>query len=157
MNLIYNDYETTPFFTYIDDVFDSFNGKQNDYNWLLTDFELNDYPKEFIGNDIIWLSGEKLTSILKESKIQFIWAVLSGFKKDITINPKNLSITPIVKDNYDLWKKPPHIQHPDADVEIICFDSSATILLSKDLELSRRFFEKFNTSKNFDELIKNNI
>lgn len=41
-----------------------------------------------------------------------------------------------------VWKKG-NFQHPDAKVELICFDSSSTIVKFKDESLSRKFHKYF--------------
>ena len=63
---------------------------QKNYNWLITDCEA--YPKrpghgvritqsEF--GKYAWISGEELTDIIRRDDFQWVWGVLSGFRKDV--------------------------------------------------------------------------
>ncbi len=115
---------------------------------------LNIYPKEFNGKNIIFIDGKKLAKVLHSNNIQFVWGVLSGFKKDVNIDINNLDVIPFVDGNSSLWTKDVRIQHPLATVEIVCFDSSCTLLLSNDRELLQRFHNVFTDAK---DLIKYNL
>ena len=43
------------------------------------------------------------------------------------------------------------IQHPLAEVEIVCFDNTSTLLLSRDDDLSRRFRSFFPEAEDLDD------
>lgn len=45
--------------------------------------------------------------------------------------------------NDAVWRADAEPQHPRAVVEIVCWDSSATLLLSRDDDLTRRFHAYF--------------
>ncbi|GHT84485.1 hypothetical protein FACS1894137_07600 [Spirochaetia bacterium] len=57
-----------------------------DYNWLIT--ECDCYPNDIIKdkNKFIWITGEELYKKLSSQDIQFVWAVFSGFKNNISLN-----------------------------------------------------------------------
>jgi hypothetical protein len=134
--------ELMPYQTDVSSVFAAFGGKQNEYNWLITDMELNQYPEEFIDQEKVWISGEALTELLSRFHTQFIWGVLSGFKKDDKADIDRLKVTPkAITKKLDDYK----IQHPLAFVQIICFDSSQTYLFSKDEELAKKFKDYFKS------------
>lgn len=131
------------FYTDLRAVFKAIGGRQVEFNWLLTNLECNFYPPEF-QSDLqpdhqIWLSGEKLTRLIEQYDIQFIWAVLSGFAPHVIVNLNQLEVVPYADGNKALWTSSARIQHPLAKVELICWDSSATILLSRDEDLTKRF------------------
>jgi hypothetical protein len=134
-------------------VFDSLKGKQLDYNWLITDAELNYYPDEsWFNAPYIWMSGEELNELVYSHKIQFIWAVFSGFKKDISFNEVSMSTLPTV-DIYpdsDYWEGE-YIQHPLAEVEIACWDSSYATFISNDEELAKNFKSHFEEAESLKE------
>ncbi len=131
---------------------------QKNYNWLITDCEA--YPKrpghqmritQSKYHNYAWIGGEELTDIVNRDDFQWIWAVLSGFEKDL---PK----TEILKyelpcaDGYTgFWEKNLTIQHPLASVELVAWDSSGTLLISREAALIRRFREVFPLSEDLKE------
>ncbi len=57
-------------------------GRQKEFNWLITDFECSYYPKLLEHKERVWISGEELTNLALENEVlQFIWGVLSAFSK----------------------------------------------------------------------------
>jgi hypothetical protein len=144
-----------PFHTDLRRVFEAFDGREREFNWLLTDVELNVYPLglEYIADPETarWRSGAELSDIVKAHEIQFIWGVLSGFRPGVTITPAALDVYPFADGNRSLWTPNPRIQHPLADVEIVCWDSGATLLLSRDDDLTRRFRSFFREAVDLDE------
>lgn len=140
MNTILRNSTRMGFHTDIHLIFQAFQGRQNEFNWLITNLEC--YPEEAfqsLENEPLWLSGKQLTEITGKQRIQFVWAVLSGFNSDIKIDLNNLEVQPLAEGHPSLWTAHPTIQHPNATVEIVCVDSSFTFLLSKDNDLSQRF------------------
>ncbi|QVK19578.1 hypothetical protein KHQ81_06285 [Mycoplasmatota bacterium] len=133
-----------PIHTDVKAIFSSLEGLEEGYNWLITDFELNYYPKEFKNKEIIWISGEELSNILNTNNIQFIWGVLSGFNKSINIDINKLDIVPFADGNTTFWTNYAEIQHPLASVEIVCFDSSLTIFSSNNNDILQKFNNKFS-------------
>jgi hypothetical protein len=146
------------FFTNLQPVFEAFGGRQRDFNWLISDMECNRYPDDRLPYDLerkpFLLSGEELTEIVNNNTIQFIWAVLSGFDKGIKIDINNLAVCPYADGNNGLWVPKPQIQHPLATVEIVCWDSSLTLLLSQDDDLTNRFRSYFTDAQDLNEYNK---
>jgi hypothetical protein len=74
--------------------------------------------------------------------------------------PKEISIN-VTNENYpyadgdEVWT-PDLFQNPDAEIEIVCFDSSYTILKFKDEQLSNLFYLKFDEAIDLAEFNKNN-
>ena len=150
-------------------VFDALGGKQIDYNWLVTDLvyyadlrrsaanellsgeseldedQLSGWPTEALAADgaPIWIAGDELTRIIEGNDLQFVWGVFSGFRKNMEINLETLSVIPYADGNPDLWGAQPRIQHPLAEIEIVCWDSTATLFFSEDEELAERFRQHF--------------
>lgn len=143
-----------PFHTDMKVVFKALKDKQKDYNWLLTNIDCNYYPdKRLLLNNLL-ISGEELTDIIYKNDIQFMWGVFSGFNKDINIDFENLEVIPFADGNSKLWEENPKIQHPLAAVEIVCFDSSCTLLLSKDDELTELFRSYFKEAIDLNDYNK---
>lgn len=153
MNTILDSYDQMPYHTNLGLVFRALDGRQEEFNWLITNLEVNFQPDKFPydeRNQLSWLSGQELTAIAEQYDIQFIWAVLSGFKPDVTIDLNNLEAEPFADGNSSLWRKDVAIQHPEATVEIVCWDSAYTLLLSKDTDLSQRFRSFFPKAKDLN-------
>lgn len=77
--------------------------------------------------------------------MQIIWAVILGIPESHspTVDMQNL---PFADGNSEVWK-PGNFQHPDAEIEIICFDSSYTLVKFKDQALSEKFIAHFDEAK----------
>ena len=58
---------------------------------------------------------------------------------------------PYADGNGALWAPEVTIQHPLAEVEIVCWDSSCTMLLSRDEDLARRFQAFFPEAVDLNE------
>ncbi|MBI5954113.1 MAG: hypothetical protein HY865_20845 [Chloroflexi bacterium] len=124
-------------------VFDAFNNRQVEFNWLITDFECASYPPEFqsqVGRPrALWFSGRELTRIIEQNDIQFVWAVLSGFPQHVTLDPNHLEVEPYANGNKSIWVVDANIQHPLAEIELVCWDASVILLRTRDADLTRRF------------------
>ena len=101
--------------------------KDLNYKWLITDIETNN--KEFSNKEFIIIKHQDLIKLLENNKdIQWIWAVFSAipskysdyeilkYKFPYIIENKNINIT---------------IQHPLAEIEIDCIDSSYAKIIFK--------------------------
>lgn len=150
MKYILENSNQVTFHTFLNDVFRAIDQKQRDYNWLITEADLNWCPDERLLKDIIWIDGCELTDIIEANSIQFIWGVLSGFKKDIVLDINNLDVIPCADGNENLWNSEVDIQHPLADIEIVCWDSTSTIFMSRDDELSNMYKKYYSDSNNLE-------
>lgn len=123
------------YFTYLKKIFFSINDIQRNYNWLITAHEC--YPRnekyaKILSEEYCWMTGDELTEMIEREEFQWIWGVLSAFPKDI-IREKVLEYElPYANGNREIWQNPVSIQHPLAEIEIIAWDSSATVFISKE-------------------------
>ena len=76
--------------------------------------------------------------------------MLSGFRPGVELDLGRLEASPYAE-NTALWEPGVRIQHPLAEVEIVCFDNTSTLLLSRDEDLSRRFRSFFPEAVDLDE------
>ncbi len=166
MNAILKNSRQVEFYTFLRPVFMSIKNRQHDYNWLLTDLELNWMPDVFFSyceqcdiradiedrNNRYFISGEKLTRLTMEYEIQFIWGVLTGLKKELHIDLNNLIYCPDVE-NPDLWKPGVNVQYPGAELQIVCWDSTSTLLISQNSSIVNDFKSYFSDAKDLDEHI----
>lgn len=136
-------------YTQMGRVFDAIRNKQTEYNWLITDIDCGIPKIEELrkGKEYCWITGEALSKIVREDDGQWIWAVFSGFNKNITLSQVIQYPKPYANGYEGFWKNPPSIQHPLAAIEIVPWDSSLTLFFSKNKELVHDFLEFFPLSK----------
>lgn len=128
-------------------VFRALGGRQNEFDFLATDVEFL-----FLGPDdepmlprrpVQWLSGPSLTRVVSEQFIQFVWGVFSALPRGRPVEVERLPRLPYVLGNPMFWGDSPRVQHPEAVFEIVCWSGSATLLLSRDEDIARRFRRGF--------------
>ena len=153
MNIIIKDSLQMPIHTDIKLIFDALEGRQQDFNWLITEHECYSWPpdKDIFNERIIFLSGDELTNIVTHNNIQFVWGILSAFDKSINIDINNLSVIPTFDGEWKYGGEEVNTQHPLAIAEIICVDSSYTIFLSKDEDLSNRFLRHYSDAQDLHQ------
>ena len=144
------------YYTHLSKVFKAIGNQQTKFNWLITACEC--YPKtksieELFLRDYCWLSGTELTKLVDFEDIQWIWAVLSGFNKDIPL-AKILEYPLPYADGYGgFWKNPLSIQHPLASIEIVPWDSSLTLMISEEKGIVECFMKSFPLSEDLSMYI----
>jgi len=125
-------------------------------DWLISDLEYNNIyrvenlPVDY-DHDYFLLPAEQFDRLVA-ADMQIIWAVILGIPEThaTTVDLENL---PYADCNAEVWKNG-CIQHPDAIIEIICFDSSCTILKFKDQALSDKFKTHFDEAKELEPISK---
>ena len=143
------------YYTYLGAVFSSIRNVQKNYNWLITDCVCYPQTKSFCdllsSNEYCWLSGEELTAMVEEEDFQWVWAVLSGFDKNVPLEELLRHELPYADEYTGFWKNPITIQHPLADVEIVPWDSSLTLVISKNHNIVSDFRKNFPLSEGLEE------
>lgn len=119
------------YYTYMSKVFSSIENEQLKYNWLITDCEC--YPEDrsinkIFSKEYIWISGHQLTEIICKEDFQFVWGVFSGFHPNITLEEILKYDLPYANGYKGFWLDNVDIQHKLAEVEIVAWDSSLTLL-----------------------------
>ena len=153
MTLILDTTEQLKFHTDMGEIIKPIKEELKSLNWILTnqEYTLLDYKdKGVLGkldheSEIIHFEGQELLDILESREIQFIWGVFCGTKK--RIEELDQDKIPFADMNSEIWTKPDHFLLPDSEIEIICFDSSYTIIKFKDSELEKRWKMKFTDAK----------
>jgi len=122
------------------------------YNWLITDCECNHYPDPKIqfNAEYSWISGGDFLSLVNEHDIQFIWAVFSAIPKHILLDEVLKYEIPYADGYTGFWKNPISIQHPLADIEIVPWDSSLVLVISKDDDVATRVKTHFPLSEDLE-------
>ncbi len=131
-----------PWYTDLQVVFDVLGGREREFDWLVTGLDCNHFPPELWPERDAWFfNGEALSELVRRQAdpVQFIWAVLTGFDRGTSIDLANLRVVPDADGNPDFWRGEPRIQYPGASVELVCWDSSSTLLITTDSDLTARF------------------
>lgn len=142
------------YYTYLKKVFEAIGNVQQDYNWLITDCECcprNIETEKLLNAEYCWITGEQLTEIVLEEDFQWIWAVLSGFEKNIDLSEVLKYDLPYADEYRGFWENPLTLQHPLAHIEIVPWDSSLTLLLSDDKDIVDRFKKGFRYSEDLEK------
>lgn len=130
------------YYTYLYKIFTGINMVQKDYNWLLTDIVAYPETKEYqdlFSKQYCWLSGEELTNTIEMEDFQWIWGVLSGFDKSIDIKEILNHSLPYADGYEGFWKNQLSLQHPLASIEIVAWDSSLSLIISRDRQIINDF------------------
>lgn len=164
------DSKSKVYYTYLKAVFDALDNKQIKYNWLITDSEIiahsasldalntgvrwqykNKKPIAIPAPEYYFLSGEELTEIINRDDSQWIWGVLSGFDRSISLEEVLKYPLPKANGYEGFWRNPLSLQHPLASIEIVPWDSSFVLFLSRSKEIVDRFKTTFPKSQDLCE------
>jgi len=143
-NLILEETDQVRCYTDMRDVFEAANIAPQDYDWYVSDIETNWNPPGFSPDDQ-WFTGEELAAILHAYEVQFIWAVFSAVPKGLRPTPVP---TPYVEDNLRYWngtESGPQLE--SALFEIVCWDSSGTILINLPAHAINSFLKRYPDAK----------
>lgn len=78
----------------------------------------------------------------------------SGFNKNILKEDVLKYDLPYADDYGEFWKNPLSIQHPLAEIEIVAWDSTLTLLISKDDEIVDIFMKNKPYAKDLEKYNK---
>jgi hypothetical protein len=143
-----------PFYTDLQSVFRALGGREVEFVWLITDLDCDNFPPELQPMNSSWvLSGHTLSDVVmrQQPPVQFNWGVLTGFRGGSKIDLAHLEAEPHADGNAGLWTGPPRIQYPGASVEIVCWDSHRTLLVTEDEDLTRRFRTYFTEARDLQD------
>lgn len=117
-------------------VFQALGMSAADYDWYISDIEMNCDVEEFSAEDR-WMSGDELHQCIEQHEIQFIWAVFSAVPKGYR---RIVECAPYADDNPRYWTgDEPVPQLPGALFEVACWDSSAVILVGLPEDAKAKF------------------
>ncbi len=89
----------------------------------------------------IVVPGKTLYDTIVGKDLQIVWGVFCGVPGNVPELSKDE--VPYADGNRKLWTEPESFQLAYSEIEIVCFDSSATIVKFRDEELGRQFLESF--------------
>jgi hypothetical protein len=131
--------------TYLEEILRPISDTIDNYNWILSDLDGGGYtegsPIDY-EHDYFVLPASKFRQVL-DSHIQFYWGVIIGVPAsfEIKINENNL---PYAEGSELIWRDS-SLQYPDAEIEIVCFDSGYTIVKFTNENLSNKFKAYFES------------
>ncbi len=144
VNLILEKTNQVRYFTNMLEVLDAAGIDARQYDWFVSDIEVNYTPEGFSLGDQ-WMTGEELAYLMRDNDLQFIWAVFSAVP--IGHRPKVVN-APYCEGNPDYWNGvDPGPQLDGAVFEIACWDSSATILIGLPEHARLAFISKYSDTR----------
>lgn len=140
MNLILERSDRVRFYTDMRLIFEATGLRASDFDWYISDIDTNGGSAQFSDQDR-WLAGVELESFLASHTVQFIWAVFSAFPVGYR---RHIEQAPYVDGNPLYWQGlevAPQLE--GALFEIVCWDSSATLLIDLPQEAEERFMRMY--------------
>ncbi len=127
MNLLLDSSSAVPYFTDVDATLRAMGVSASEFDWYLSDVETNFDPAGFSWSDR-WMTGPELAEVLSHANFQFIWAVFSAFPRGARVE---IDEAPFADGNRAFWVDDGTLrpQLAGASFELVCWDSSATILI----------------------------
>ena len=154
MNLILEKTSQVRYFTNIQEVLDAAGIDARQYDWFVSDIDVNYTPEGFSLGDQ-WMTGEQLSHLVRDNDLQFIWAVFSAVPIGHRPNVVN---APYCEGNPDYWNgADPGPQLDGAVFEIACWDSSATILIGLSEHSQRAFVSKYPDARSLADAIRTKL
>jgi hypothetical protein len=145
MNWIISDSNKMEYHTHLNAVLKPIEDDIKDMNWIISDLDyfpdiITDLPVD-LSHDYFVLSPEDFRTLV-DANTQIIWGVFLGIPSTspLEVDKEHL---PYAEFNELIWKNG-NIQHPSAQIEIVCFDSSYTIVKFRDEYMSDKFKAYFN-------------
>ncbi|MGQ5522941.1 hypothetical protein ACUHMQ_06725 [Chitinimonas sp. PSY-7] len=152
MNLILENTDQVAYFTDMRSVISALGVSAAEYDWHLSDLETN-YSREAFPLEDRWIQGEILQQLLVQHDIQFIWGVFSAVPKGFRASVQH---APNADGNPYFWSgeevKP---QLEGALFEIVCWDSSATILIGISEDAGAAFIRTYSDTRPLSRSLSN--
>jgi hypothetical protein len=144
------------FHTHLNEVLKPIMDDIKDWSWLISDLDyfpdtVTNLPVDF-EHDYFILSAKEFQTLI-DADPQIIWGVVLGIPNTSTIKVDEGNL-PFAEFNELIWKNG-NIQHPDAVIEIVCFDSGYTIVKFKDQHLSDKFKAYFDEAIELEKFSNN--
>lgn len=141
------------YYTYMKKIFESIGNVQKNYNWLITRCEC--YPQNpvyfnILSREYCWITGNELTQMIEEEDFQWIWGILSGFTFDVTFEEVIKYSSNDLNSVEGFWDSTPSMTHPLAEIEIVPWDSTLTLILSKKNEIIDSFMDYFKVAEDLE-------
>jgi hypothetical protein len=139
-------------YIYIEKLFSDMEEFYLGFNWLISDYECYKYPSTKIpfSKKYVWLTGAELGEVMRQNRLPFIWGTYSGFLPEVTLDEvlsSCLSGLPYAEGAESFWKSDFKLQHPLSEIEVIAWEATYFIIMSRNEDLIHRFREKYPLSE----------
>ena len=139
MNIFLESTDAVPYFTDVGGTLCSLGVSVSEFDWYVSDIETNiifDGLPQVDG----WVNGPELAQCLLHPDLQFIWGVFSAFPRGMRVDVPR---PPDADGNGRYWRDADSLtpQLNGALFELVCWDSSATILVGITSEQADRYKE----------------
>ena len=137
MNLLLDSPDAVPYFTNAGATLAALGVDPADFDWYVSDIETN-LRFEGLPQADGWISGPDLAVVLSHADLQFIWGVFSAFA--LGARPE-IRQGPTADGNPRYWRDTGSLvpELKGALFELVCWDSSATILIGITSDQAERF------------------
>ena len=127
MNVLLESSDAVPYFTDVGGTLHALGTRASEFDWYVSDIETNVFLDGLPQVDG-WIAGPELDSLLSHSGLQFIWGVFSAFPRGVRLE---VTQPPSADGNSRYWQDADSLkpQLGGALFELVCWDSSATILI----------------------------
>lgn len=138
-----NDFD---FYTYMLRILTDLELDNSDYLWLISDIDAYPGKKEYeellLNREYILLTTSELINMIKKEDFQWVWAVFSAipshYHQEDILKFELPHIESFTEEQYNPYEDEPRLQHPYAELEILCSESGVA-LISNDDKLINRF------------------
>ncbi|MBC1253510.1 hypothetical protein HB956_12520 [Listeria welshimeri] len=137
------------YFTNMSEVFNLLPVEELNCMWLVSSYECNIYPFEPIPfeKEYVWMKGTELKEILNQEEVMFIWGNFTSYPSNTKLKDILKYPIPFADGNSDLWKKDVHLSNPLSNTELISWDSSIFLALSKNTTLIEELKDNYPDSE----------
>ncbi|MBF2362519.1 hypothetical protein IA759_04755 [Listeria marthii] len=144
INKMHSDY-----FTNMSEVFNLLPKEELNCMWLVSSYECNIYPSEQIpfDKDYVWMKGTKLKEILNQKEIMFIWGNFTSYPSDTELKDVLKYSIPFADGNKGLWEKDVQLSNPLSNTELISWDGSVFLALSKNTSIIELLKDNYSDSE----------
>ena len=144
--------------TYLYDILKHIEAYVRKLNWRITNIECycrsTTYSFPFEGYNDYFIDGNLLFDLLKEHpEIQWIWATLSGFEKNISWDEIKKNPPIDVSEEFPYLENELHHLEPLSVFELIAFDSSETYVIIDDNNIAEQLIKLFPKSESLEKYV----
>ena len=125
------------------------------YNWLLTDIDADYYSDSLKNNHYELISGEKFMQLIEGDQFTFVWGVFSAIPKQISIEKIIEEQIPYANGYEGFWNNPVSIQNSVAVIEMVLWDGTAALIISKSEHVINKFIDYYKFSKLLEDYNEN--
>lgn len=124
------------------------------YNWLITNIDCYPLDEEIVekmNKEYCWIEGTELLRLLNKEDFQWIWGVFSAFPKEVNLETVLRYNYPYADGYKGFWENTISVQHPLAITEVVAWDGSVILVISKDNKIVNMIMKENAFAKDLEE------